>query len=408
MNNSRMVRKAAGFLMAALLLGATIATTASAAGKNRSFDVQSVNPGVETGHQSNLTGQSRIVFQQPLRYEAAGCLRLTFSNVQLGDGDFIEIRSPETGMVQVFTNTDPQYGNPEFEGKIFSAIFAGRSLDVSLHLAAGSRDAGFKLVDVWVAKAQPNRPETICGPTDDRTLVANDACAVRIRDSAGGWGSGFMIGPNCMLTANHVMTDGPWTIERNVPASNAMTGNLTPAAAADQFPLANLAGSTLSPGTASGNDWAVVVVPNNAQGAPGAGCNPTFNCGFTNNCNGTTSLRVTGFGTDTRNARNGALQTDSGPCFPAAMGAIPSDFRYAADTTPNGSGSRVTDQNGAIVGIHQRGGCAGDNPETGANGGTSLLAPGLLAAIQARCGTAICPTVGVRSSAWGDVKTLYR
>ncbi len=406
--NIRMRRRATFFAAVLVLAACTVTGAARAEGKNRLFSVQNANPAVQTGPVSNLTNQVREVFQQPLRYDDASCLRLTFTNVQLGDGDFIQIRSPETGMEQVFANTDPQYGNPQFEGKIFSAIFAGGSLDVSLHLAPGSQNAGFRLDNVWVAKAQPSRTETICGPNDDRTLVANDACAVRIRDNVGGWGSGFMIGPNCMLTANHVMTDGPWTIERNVPASNGTNGNLTPSAAADQFPLANLAGSTLSPGQANGNDWAVVVVPNNAAGAPGAGCTPTFNCAFTNNCTGTTSLRVTGFGTDTRNARNGVLQTDSGPCFPAAVGAIASDFRYAADTTPNGSGSRVTDQNGRIVGIHQRGGCVGDNPETGANGGTALSAPGLLAAITARCGGNICGPVAVRLDSWGDVKSLYK
>src|SRR5262249_54981903 len=84
------------------------------------------------------------------------------------------------------------------------------------------------------------------------------------------------------------------------------------------------------------------------------------------------------------------------------------DFTYRADTTPNGSGSRVTDQNGAIVGIHQRGGCNGDNPETGANGGTTLAAPGLRAAIQARCGTNICPAVATRDPTWTGFKTRYK
>jgi V8-like Glu-specific endopeptidase len=401
------LRRRLTYFAAALLLTAG-AVAAQAEGKTRLFDVVNVDPAVRTGPLSNGTARTRKVFQRHLQYSDASWIRLTFTDVRLGDGDFIRIVSPETGIDQVLSNMDPQYGNRDFEGKMISARFAGGSLDISVHVAPGNTGTALTLQDVLVAKGRPGEIQSLCGPTDDRTLVANDACAVRIVDSAGGWGSGFMIGPNCMLTANHVMTSPPWTIERNVPASNGANGNLTPAAAADQFPLANLNGSTASGSNAAGNDWAVVAVPNNAAGAPGAGCNPTFNCNFTNNCNGTTSIRVTGYGIDTRNARNGALQTDSGPCVAAAGGAPATDFTYRVDTTANGSGSRVTDQNGAIIGIHQRGGCNGDNPETGTNGGTTLLAPGLLAAIRARCNANICPTVGVELESWGNVKALYR
>src|SRR5262249_14471856 len=160
-------------------------------------DVESANPGIRTGLRANATDATRVVFRQSLRHDGAAWLRLTFTDVRLGDGDFIRIVSPETGMEQVLTNKDPQYSNPDFGGRTLSARLAGGSLDVSLPVAPGNAGASFSLTNVLVAKERPGQILTICGPTDDRTLVNNDPCAVRIVDSMGGWGSGFMIGPNC-------------------------------------------------------------------------------------------------------------------------------------------------------------------------------------------------------------------
>ncbi len=381
-------------LLAILLQNLSLASPseASEVGKSRIYDTERIPLKLSSGTLANLTAKPLVAYERVLDFSGVSLLRFEFSLMDLAPGDFVRIRSLGRGHEEVISTDNPHYG----ERTLMSGLFPGGKTRVTLELGPGSRGSSLCLETVVVARLpepspSPHGPLTLCGP-DDR-LPFGDPCAVRIVDSVMGWGSGFMIAPNWMVTACHVMTDGPWTVERNVQPSDAITGALTPAAPADQFSVTfvDLANSTLSgdPSSAgNGQDWAVVYVPNNAAGSPGSGCNPSFDCSYRNHRRGVT-LRVDGFGVDTQPSRRGTLQRGSGPSV--SGGDNRDHFRYRVDTEVNNSGSRVTDSSGRVVGIHTSGLCTGT--ASGFNSGTLVTNLRLLDAIRARVGINPCPSV---------------
>ncbi len=368
------------------------------------YSMSNYDYGLQVGPYSNPSLESQRVFYHSIRFADAAWMRVQLLNVVLNRGDEIRLRGLGSGLEQVIRWNDPQFADPSFTGVFTSIIFDGGLLDVSLTLANGSTDAKFEIAHILIAYGPIGDQRTICGLTDDRQPM-DDACAVRIVAANGQWASGFMISDTWMLTANHVITAlgiptaaAPYTVQRNVRPSNAQGVIQPPAAANDQFTVSNLNNSTRSNTDADGNDWAVVNVPNNADGAPGAGCRPAFDCNLLNQDN-TVSVDVRGFGVSTIRVRNGVLQVNSGITGPTQKSPARNSnfFRYAVDTRNRNSGSRVarfhpanTDRR--IVGIHTDGGCNRTSPEGGRNGGTLISNPNLTAAILARCGDNICPT----------------
>ena len=337
------------------------------------------------GFQKTKTGFIRTFDEQ------AAWMRFQLRDVHLEDGDRIVLQSLLGDDQEVFTNQHPHYSDPLFEGKLISKIFAG-SVSVSLERSSGSQSA-FTLEKAWIGtrKVQTKMDRSQCGTTDDRVPFSG-LCYVRVRLSDGRWGSGYMISPNYMITAQHVMVQGPWTVERNVPLSDPATGNITFAAADDSFAVPNLNNSTLSPNAVQGDDWAVVFVPDNAQGSPGVNCTPEFNCSFSNTTNGT-NLTVEGYGLDFNdNEFNGVLQTHTGPSVATTTANL---FRYRADTEGSNSGSPVFDDNNRIVGVHTNGGCQATTPVSGDNSGTLLSNQTFAAAIHQRTGFHVCPLLAV-------------
>lgn len=363
--------------------------------KARSYDTEKLLYNLNSGTVSNNTSSRLVSLREEIRIDDASWLRLEFDGVWLNDGDLLVITALEGNQKQVIKNTDPQYG-----GRIISIIFDGGKLDLELHLAPGSEGARFNLETVLVAR-WVGGAKSQCGPTDDR-IPFGDACCVRVVDANGGWGSGFMISDNLMLTAHHVMTFGPWSIQANVDSSDSVTGALENPEAADQFTVANLDYSETSGVTALGNDWAVVYVPNNATRAPGSGCSPAFNCTHQNTDSGVV-LTIQGFGVDMAPdpTQNGVLQRATGPSI--AGGENVSHFKYRVDTEEGGSGCRVANVDGRIVGIHTNGGCTA---EGGSNSGTLISNPGLRGAIEALGGAIPCKEQVPSLTVWGMIALL--
>jgi len=351
----------------------TLMSSAATAQKASLYDVEHIPYHVSSGTHSNRTDLRAVMFRHAVRIEACSWIRLEVADASLSPGDYIRIVSLEDGIEQHIRATDPQFS----ERSMISVLFNGGNLDVELNLAPGSRESGFSLASLMIARG-PGPFRTQCGPSDDR-FPMNEPCIMRIVDSFGLWGTGFMIGRNCLVTANHVMTDGPWILERNVPVSNPLDGDINHPGAEDQFFLMDLSGSLTSGTTAFGNDWAVVVIPDNSFGAPGESCHPEFNWTHTNDLAGE-PLFVQGFGKeDSEFERNGVLQQSGG--LSMSGGYTSTHFLYQVDTESGNSGSGVVDGLGRIVGIHAHGGCTTGDPPQGANGGTLISNPELVDAI---------------------------
>ncbi|QOJ13181.1 MAG: hypothetical protein HRU75_00390 [Planctomycetia bacterium] len=346
----------------------------------------------DSGFQSNQTADRAAVFGNTAAFPGAHAVRLTLASLALNEGDELRLISRQDGIVQVITADDPQFSHPGYHGEFTSIIFNGDAVDFELVLAPGSADARYRILSADSARYIEGGIATICGAADNRTLQ-NDTCTVRIVNSGFGWGTGNMLGTNCMVTAGHVMGGGPWSVQRNVPASTASGIPIFPAAS-DQFTVPALTPTTgiLAPGCPGGcvigNDWAVVRVPDNITGAPGAGCNPQYNCAFNQSTNAALTSR--GYGISATATRNGVLKGAGGPSHPGSPPPFnsPPEFRHRIDTTRGDSGSAVRDSNNRIVGFHTFGGCTANN--NGYNGGTLLSNPQLLTALCQICALQPC------------------
>ncbi|MBK8913125.1 MAG: hypothetical protein IPM64_00745 [Phycisphaerales bacterium] len=353
------------------------------------FMAQRIAYDFASGPQSNPAADRLAVFGNTAAFPGAHAVRLTLAELILNPGDQLRLISRQDGIEQIITADDPQFSHPGYHGEFTSIIFNGDAVDFELVLAPGSDAAQYRILSADSARYVEIEGgiATICGAADNRTLQA-DTCTVRIVNSGFGWGTGNMLGSNCMVTAGHVMGGGPWTVQRNVPASTASGIPVFPAAS-DQFTVPALTPTTgiLAPGCpnncVAGNDWAVVRVPDNITGPPGTGCNPTYNCAFTHQTNDALSSR--GYGISATATRNGVLKGAGGPAHPGAPPPFnnPPEFRHRIDTTRGDSGSAVRDSSNRIVGFHSFGGCTANN--NGYNGGTLLTNAQMLTALCTIC-----------------------
>ncbi len=107
------------------------------------------------------------------------------------------------------------------------------------------------------------------------------------------------------------MADGLCFIKWDSLSLPVVSANTKPE---DQFSVADLSGATLGTAFSNGNDWALVPVPSNGTRDPGESCAPILNCDYENTMD-LVPLTVAGFGVDDEDARNGVLQTHTGPSF---------------------------------------------------------------------------------------------
>ncbi|MFC0342572.1 trypsin-like serine peptidase [Paracoccus niistensis] len=307
--------------------------------------------------------------------DGASAMRLTFSEVVLGEGSRLILRSAEDGAQQVITAEKAE----EWSGR--SAIFNGPAIEVILERSKGDTEARYEIETKTVVprldveeriEALEERTgteerasqEAICGPEDDRQPSSDRRIGRIIPVGCTGWiGEG-----NKLLTAGHcVDPNNPSDmdlIEFNVPDSTA-AGVIKYADPKDQYKIKTETIVYQDDGDGEeGNDWAVFEVEKNtetdrlpleAQG------------GFFRLSNALPrgAVRITGFGLDsTPRSRNQTQQTHNSESI-SVISSQENDVvvSYIADTRPGNSGSPIISlpdeggQSDTAFGIHTNGGC---------------------------------------------------
>lgn len=353
---------------------------------------------MESGLHRNQQSIGVLAWSQLVQLPGVSSMQLKFAEAVLGPDDRIVVTSQLDGhRMEMSTATLKNWER-------HSAWFNGDAVEVALYVQPGS-EASVSLASVF-ADTGTVLPETICGPTDDRTVTFDDrtcrvvpsttsSCSYPGPCAASAW---RVANSNAIATARHVAVLTFFSVaEFNSPASNATTGAIVHPAPADQWPILR---GTIQQSSASalGDDWAVATVgPNSAgqslferygRGFLTASTLPAIN----------DTIRITGNGIDNTPdpSRHHRTQTDTGPL----TGVSGTRLLYQADTTNGNSGSAVQNAaTGEVIGIHTNGGCGASS---GSNSGTSILNPALQTAI-ANLGA--CQTLNLSSGASQDIST---
>ena len=308
---------------------------------------------VDSGYLHNPAAVEQVVFQHRFKFGGTGWLQLEFGeNVNLPEGSYLRMTAAaDDGVQRHDARTLAEWSN-------VSALFNGG--DVTLELIAGPKTrANRVMVDVVVQGLDVAMPESICGPTDDRTR-SFDPRAGRLWLGCTGW----MAGETLMLTAGHCQ-GGTRIIEFNVPLSTS-SGSIVRAAPNDQYPYTEF--RDINSGV--GADWGVNIVGRNSN----TGLLPTeanggqwYNLGSVPTSTSGQNIRITGYGsTSPRNNLYLVQKTHVGPL--AQINGT--SLCYRPDTTGGNSGSPVIHENsGDAVGIHTHGGCSSTG---GCNSGTRI------------------------------------
>ncbi|MCP4004845.1 MAG: S1 family peptidase [bacterium] len=408
-------------LLALRLLAAIVALLGGAkavAQDGLKYEISRIPYPLESSLLSNTGPETARIFLHEIRLEDAEWTRLELGDLQLGPGDSIRISSRVDGEEQIVDDREPIYN-----GLLWSSVFRGGEIDIELHVSPASEGASFSIRALEIARLAytPREPassssglipRTICN-NDDRIPVAGPSCTVRIvsSDPNSNWFTGFMVNGHWMLTTAHTVNVSglplPWTVERNVPASDP-NGTIVAAAADDQWQveLADLSSATggLAFSLQQGHDWALIEIPAdpNRPLGPGEGCSPVFYCGHDTTSAGGL-LTIEGYGIDTEGTRNGVLQSDTGPAVASSSGLFA--VRYQTDTEQSNSGSPIYDSLGRIIGIHGLSGCENGGTE-GDNEGSLISNPVLLDAVKQKTGISLCAD-GDSDGLADDFETIF-
>lgn len=332
-------------------------------------------PGVDTVIQDGSSSM-QLLFEETVYVAEASWLRLFFSEAELGQtsddrgGAMLRLTSLEDGAVQTLDSESVrQWQNS-------SAFFNGDSVRVELLAPAGSETSRVAIHEVMVGELWTGAPESICGPTDDRTLsmdprqarVVPVGCTVWLIDDAEG----------CFLTAGHCISGGSLhVVEFNVPLSDA-NGAVNHPGPEDQYPvdLSSIQGTD----GGIGNDWAYFGAFPNSQNqlSPLEVQGSTYVLGSPPATTAGETIRITGYGTTTgtQGTPQSWSQVQTTHLGPLTV-VTPTNLQYATDTTGGDSGSPIIHETGGgnAIGIHTHAGCSSGG---GANNGTNIG----LAAIQ--------------------------
>ncbi|MEZ6235611.1 MAG: GC-type dockerin domain-anchored protein [Phycisphaerales bacterium] len=322
-------------------------------------------------------GAWRLVYETTVRVEGADWLRLKFEEATMGgtadlDGAYIIVRSQEDGYYQ-FLN-----GRHLREWYNTSAYFNGDAVDVEVYAQPGTSPSRLRMSTVIAGSPQPI-PESICGPTDDRTLFDDPRIGRHLPEGCTGWLFNGL--PNGLLAAGHCGVSAGDVVQFHVPLS---VGGLQHPPPQDQYSVDGTSVQTQPGGTAPGNDWCFFgCFDNSTTGiAPGVDAGDTVNLYST--IPGTVGdIRITGYGTGGQQSTWTQVgKTHVGP-FAGISGTTPS---YVTDTTGGNSGSPIIDENtGMAIGIHGYGGCTSTG---GSNSGTTIAAAGFQNALANPLGVA--------------------
>jgi V8-like Glu-specific endopeptidase len=334
-----------------------------------------------------------VIFLQEIDVQGAQWLRLQFEQVLLsGDkatnnASYLLITSMWDGASQRL------YADDVFNWNNTSAYLNGGTLTVELYAYPGTGPNRFVMRELTVGEVQPGGTpiDSICGPTDDRTLSQDNrqgriwpiGCTGWMIEN-GNFGNRFLTAGHCIQnnTANAV-------VEFNVPLSTS-TGGAQHPPPADQWSVP--AGQVNSNGgQGPGNDYAQFFTAVNGTGltpreANGGGA---YRLAATAPAVNNQSIRITGYGSTTtqpNTPRSWSLvqKSHTGP-FVTNSGTL---IRYATDTSGGNSGSPVVDVTGGglAIGIHTHAGC---DAQGGSNQGTDISHAGLQGFLANPAGTGI-------------------
>ena len=352
---------------------------------------------VDSGlHAGSIDGGAApiLVHSEVVRVAEAPWLRLHFADANLGRASYLVLTAQEDGARQRLDAARmAQWQNA-------SAFFNGDA--VTIELFAGSGDTGvfYSLREVMVGESADRanagkdapeklRPESICGPDDDRVASTDPASGRIVPIGCTGW----IISNGSFLTAGHCVGGGTQTLEFNVPPSDP-NGTINHPGPEDQYPIEPVGGIEFSNGGV-GDDWGVFDAGVNDNGETAVERQQAY-YRMSRDTNPAT-IRITGYGVDgpppnfgngPRNEDNQTQQTHSGASTGETVNSPSNAFwNYTADTQGGNSGSPViVDGTTLTVGIHTHGGCSVGG---GANAGSSFEIDDLEAAIQVNPGPGI-------------------
>jgi hypothetical protein len=330
-----------------------------------------------------LAGSPAVVWSTVVHVPGAPWVRLRYDGVKLagasepgGDGSFLRLTALADGAVQT------QHGLHVRQWRHSSAYLNGSAVLVELWAFPGT--GGNRLV---IRSADVGDPvpgvDTICGPTDDRTLSTDRRAARNQPTGCTSW----MIDDcqHCFLTAGHCQA-GVQVLQFNVPLSSA-GGSLQHPPPSDQYAV-DAASMQGNGGLGIGDDWAYFgVFPNSTTGLTPyeAQGRQAFVLASVPPPVQSQSIRVTGYGTVSAPVSATWTQvqkTHTGPYYSFTGTTV----RYTTDTTGGNSGSPIIDDStGMAIGIHTHGGCDPANHGTGSNHSQLQLA------IASPRGVCACP-----------------
>ena len=338
---------------------------------------------LKTGELFNEASHRTVIFNELVQVPDASWLRLKFGEVFFGDpptgGEEAQLRitSVKDGAVQILNRiTLAQWGNT-------SAYFNGDTVLVELISDSAAGPSRLEIPFAWAGEPAPD-PESICGPTDDRTLSDDPRNARLMPIGCTAW---LINDENkCFLTAGHC--DGGSVVQFNVPLSTSTGATVNPPPE-DQYPI-DPESYQSNGGQGVGNDWAYFgAFPNSNTGltAYEAQGNVAYTLADPPADPSGQDIRITGYGTTSApvpNEWNQAQKTHVGPLVFVTGNTV----NYQTDTTGGNSGSPIIHENtGNAIGIHTHAGCSA----TQGNNGTNILHPDLQNALTNPTGVCAPP-----------------
>ncbi|MFN0132248.1 MAG: hypothetical protein ACKVW3_06925 [Phycisphaerales bacterium] len=324
--------------------------------------------------------EARVVYSTTVFVPNAPWLRVKFKDVALvgrieeGSASFLRITSLLDGGTQ-YLNAESvkQWTNA-------TAYFNGDAVLVELlaypgtgtnRLVIGSAVAGEEV-------AYGQGPDSICGTTDDRTLLNDLRAARHVPEGCSSW---LHDDTNRMfLTAGHCGVSVGDTQQFNVPLSSSGGAIVNPPPE-DQYPVDATSIQVQSGSATIGSDFAyfATFVNSNTGLTPFQRYGQFYVKSAAAPAVAGQTIRITGYGTTSSPVSptfNQTGKTHTGPYTFLSANTI----RYAVDTTGGNSGSAVhnlaTDQ---VIGIHTNAGCT--SAAGTANNGGAIQQPQLVTAL---------------------------
>jgi hypothetical protein len=333
-----------------------------------------------------MIGIPQVVWSKVISVPASSWLRLEYEGVMLSgspdrgsDGSFLRITSMRDGAVQT------QHLRHIGEWRDTSAYFNGDSILLELLAQPNTGDNRIIIRNAIAGPAAPLGIDTICGPTDDRTLSSDPRVGRNQPSTCTSW----LINDcnHCFLTAGHCAS-GVNVVEFNYPLSTS-GGSIQHPGPQDQYSV-DATSMQSNGGQGVGDDWAYFgVFPNSNTGLTPHEANgmQAFDLVPPPSVTGQL-IRITGngsTGSPVSPTWNLVQKTHAGP-YSSFSGTT---VRYTTDTTGGNSGSPVIlDGTNQAIAIHTHGGCSstgGSNASTGSNHG------GLQTALATPQGVCDCP-----------------